>query len=43
MYLPPPLGSLQTVGLKAENRPRVPLKGDFRAVQGAGEGEVGAS
>ena len=36
-YLPPPLGSLQTGGLKADNVPGIPLKGAREGVRGVGE------
>ena len=39
-YLPPPLGSLQTVGLKADNGPGVPLKGALGGVEGVGGRKV---
>ena len=36
-YLPPPLGSLQTGGLKADDRPGSPLKGALGGVEGVGD------
>ena len=36
-YLPPPLGSLQTEWLKADDRPGSPLKGALGGVQGVRE------
>ena len=39
-YLPPPLGSLQTGGLKADNGQHPPLEVDRRGVEGVGERKV---
>ena len=39
-YLPPPLGSLQAGGLKADNSQHPPLEVDWEGVEGVGERRV---
>ena len=39
-YLPPPLGSLQACGLKADNSQHPPLEVEWEGVEGGGERRV---